>query len=213
MRKSIKILLLISLSIILILGLWFLYRLYFNQGWQEGIKSLFLKDSPKAPARIIEVDDPSLMTLDERLQFKLSPSVKVEVWQRNASGTVMVYKKISEEDYQAKLAEIENNKKYDIDGQGEKVEILNDEDKYKLGLFHLGVYKVVSRNENGGISAYSYLRTDNEKEIPLEWLSEEEKDSLGIDPSIRVQLLKRGESGKILAYKIIKDEADILDRY
>lgn len=213
MRKSIKILLLISLSIILILGLWFLYRLYFNQGGQEGIKSLFLKDSPKAPARIIEVDDPSLMTLDERLQFKLSPSVKVEVWQRNASGTVMVYKKISEEDYQAKLAEIENNKKYDIDGQGEKVEILNDEDKYKLGLFHLGVYRVVSRNENGGISAYSYLRTDNEKEIPLEWLSEEEKDSLGIDPSIRVQLLKRGESGKILAYKIIKDEADILDRY
>lgn len=177
------------------------------------IKSVFLKDVTGNTAKIVEVIDPSIMTLEERLQFKLNPSIRVEVWQRNASGTILVYKKISEEDYQARLSQIEKNKKYDKNNQGEVVEILNDEDEHRLGLFHLGVYELVSRNENGGIREYRYLRIDNEKEIDLEWLSEDEKNELGVNPAERVQLLRRGESGKIIAYKIIKDDADILKTY
>lgn len=213
MKKNIKLPLLILLITALIFCFWLVYRLAVYDGNQGAIKSIFIKDLPKEPAKVVDVIDPSVMTLEERLQFKLSPLVRVEVWQRSASGTILVYKKISEEDYQARLAQIDTNKKYDKNDQGEKVEIINDEDKHKLGLFHLGVYEVVARNENGGISAYRYLRTDDEKKIVLEWLSEDEKSELGLNPDGRIQLLKRGESGKILAYKIIKDDVDILDRY
>lgn len=216
MKKNIKIPFLIILAAALLFCLGLVYKLLvFDKTNSSSVvtESNSLEDSPQESAKVIEVIDPSVMTLDERLQFKCSPSVRIDVWQRNASGTILVYKKISEEDYKARLAQIAEAKRYDKNNQGENVEILNDEDKYKLGLFHLGVYEVVARNENGGISAYRYLRTDNESKLALEWLSENEKNELGLDPAARVQLLKRSESGKILAYKIIKDDADILDSY
>lgn len=213
MKKSIKIFLLVIIIIILLFCFWLAYKLFNYNGDQNLINHLFLEDPSQELAAVVDVIDPSLMTLEERLQFGLSPLVKAEVWQRSPSGTILVYKKISEDDYQARLEQIEKNKKYDKNNRGEQVEILNDEDKHKLGLFHLGVYELVARNENGGVAAYRYLRIGNEKKIALEWLSEDEKNELGVDPGARIQLLKRGESGKILAYKIIKDDADILETY
>lgn len=211
MNKNLKILLFVVIAIIVVAG-------FFCLSFKVMKDGNYILKEPKIEGevkegQVIDVFDPSVMTLDEKLQFNIPPSAKVEVWKRDDAGAILVYKQITDEDYQAKMAQIENNAKYDKNRDGVEVEILNDEDEYNLGLLHLGVYELLARNENGSISAYRYLRTDAEKELSLEWLNEEEKDAFGINPAQRVQLLKRGESGKIIAYKIINNDSDILTHY
>lgn len=214
MQKKIKIIFSIIFVCTLFLIFWLIFLLFlFGKDVNNQKIDLLKNDSKNNFNNVIEVIDPSVMTLDERVLFNLSPLVRAEVWARNASGTIQVYKVLSEDAFLDKISKIQENKKYDKNNFGETIEILNNEDEHKLGLFHLGVYEVIARNENGGISAYRYLRTDNEKDIPLEWLSDDEKNELGLNPELRIQILQRGESGKILAYKIIKDDNGILTSY
>ncbi len=212
MNKNLKIILFITIIIATVSAFFYFSFRVIND--KPTLKSwLKFEENVVEEGKVVDVADASLMTLDERLEFNISPTAKVEVWSRDDNGKILVYKQISEEDYEKKMSEIEQYQKYDTNKSGAKVEILNDEDEHRLGLFHLGVYEVVARNENGGISAYRYLKVENEKEIPLEWLNEEEKANFDINPNQRVQLLKRGESGKILAYKIINNDTEIMTRY
>jgi len=105
------------------------------------------------------------------------------------------------------------NKTNSNTGLDRKIEIMTNDEKSTLRLYHLGVYEVVSRSENGGVEAYRFIRMEDEKPIPLEFMSEEEKTSRGLNNSLKIQILQRGENDKILAYKIIKDNKDILSRY
>lgn len=94
-----------------------------------------------------------------------------------------------------------------------KVEIMTDDEKNSTGLYHLGVYEVVSRDETGKVTAYKLTKLEDEKPINVEFMTEEEKANKGMSSNIKIQVLQRDKSGKVVAYKIIKNDSDVISRY
>ena len=96
---------------------------------------------------------------------------------------------------------------------GKKIEIMSDDEKNSLNLYHLGVYEVVSRDEAGKVTASKLTKLEDEKPINVEFMTEEEKVEKDTPPSTKIQVLQRDKSGKVIAYKIIKNDSDILTKY
>jgi hypothetical protein len=111
---------------------------------------------------------------------------------------------------------VDKNKKPDFsDGGGikNKIEIISASEKSKLGLYNLGVYQVLSRNEKNNISSYKLLEIKEEQPLVLELMSDEEKNQRGFNKAIKIQVLQRDELNNIIAYKIIKNDSDIVTKY
>lgn len=98
--------------------------------------------------------------------------------------------------------------------ESEKViELMTTSEINSIGLYHLGVYEVLSRDENGKPLSYRLINVKEEQEIPLEFMSEEEKAAKNFSEDYKIQVLQRDENGKVIAYRIIKDENDVLKKY
>lgn len=94
-----------------------------------------------------------------------------------------------------------------------QTEIMTQDERKKLGLYSLGVYEVVSRDEKGEITSYKMIKLLDEEPIEFELMSENDKAVLGIATDIKIQVLKRDESGKVISYKILKNDSDIVKKY
>jgi hypothetical protein len=94
-----------------------------------------------------------------------------------------------------------------------KMQVMTDEEKASLNLFHSGVYEVVSRDEFGKITAYKFIKLKEEESIELEFMSDNEKISKGVSTDSKIQVLKRDGDGNIISYRLIKDDSDIVKRY
>jgi hypothetical protein len=94
-----------------------------------------------------------------------------------------------------------------------QTEIMTQDERRELGLYSLGVYEVVSRDEKGEITSYKMVRLLDEEPIGFELMSENDKAVLGVATDAKIQVLKRDESGKVVSYKILKNDSDIVKKY
>ena len=94
-----------------------------------------------------------------------------------------------------------------------KVEIMSDDEMDSLGLYHLGVYEVVSRDQSGKITDYKLSKLKDEKSINVEFMTDEEKAAKNLSTYYKIQVLDRDKEGNAIAYKIIEKESDVLNRY
>lgn len=93
------------------------------------------------------------------------------------------------------------------------LQLMNDDEKRSLNLYHLGKYEVVSRDANGKVSSYRFVGLKAEEPIDLKLMTDAEKAEKNIAASTKAQVLERDSSGKVAAYKIIKNDSDILKKY
>jgi hypothetical protein len=100
-----------------------------------------------------------------------------------------------------------------------KVEIISESEKNYLGLYHLGVYQVISRDANGKITSYKLVYLKDEQPVALSFMTDTEKEKIipSSSPELfsktKIQVLKRDDQGKVIAYKIIKKDSDIVTKY
>jgi len=100
-----------------------------------------------------------------------------------------------------------------------KVEIISESEKNSLGLYHLGVYQVISRDANGKITSYKLVDLKDEQPVALSFMTDAEKEKIipSSSPELfsktKIQVLKRDDQGKVIAYKIIKKDSDIVTKY
>lgn len=94
-----------------------------------------------------------------------------------------------------------------------KADIMTESERNSIGLYHLGVYEVLSRDENGNPKSYRLISLRDEDPIDLEFMSDAEKSEKLFNKDYKIQVLERDETGKITAYKIIRDESDIVKKY
>lgn len=93
------------------------------------------------------------------------------------------------------------------------VTLMTEKEKRDLGLYHLGVYEVLERDESGQITAYQLVDMKGPKAIDPEIVTDVEKEGLIIQPEVKIQVLERDPSGNISAYRVIEDEADVIKEY
>lgn len=96
---------------------------------------------------------------------------------------------------------------------GRKIEIMTDDEKNAIGLYHLGVYEVISRDENQNVTSYKLTKLEDEKPISIEFMTEEEKAKKSLYTPEKIQVLQRDKNGEVVAYKIIKSDSDVISRY
>ena len=106
-----------------------------------------------------------------------------------------------------------NNTNTGIVFNANKVEIMSDDEINSLGIYHLGVYEVVSRDQSGKITNYKLSELKDEKPIDVEFMTDEEKAAKNLSTYYKIQVLDRDKEGNAIAYKIIGKESDVLNRY
>ncbi len=92
-------------------------------------------------------------------------------------------------------------------------DLMTEDEKFSLGLYHLGIFEVLSRNELGRPTAFKLIGVDEPQAIGIDLMSDAEKAKKRIAASTYVQVLKRDSSGRILEYRIMKDANDIMEKY
>jgi hypothetical protein len=92
-------------------------------------------------------------------------------------------------------------------------DILSEDEKESLNLYHLGVYKAISRDGNGKVMEYKLIKLKKEEPIAIEIMTDIEKQEIGLSPDIKIQVLQRSQKGEVLVYRLIKNESDILTKY
>lgn len=93
------------------------------------------------------------------------------------------------------------------------VEIMTDAEKNELNLYHLGIYEVGSRDENGKVETYKFVKLAEPKPINVEIMTTAEKVKIGVATRNKIQILQRDDKGNVISYRLIKDDADVIDRY
>jgi len=93
------------------------------------------------------------------------------------------------------------------------IELVSENEKAALNLYHAGVYEVISRNASGSITAYRFIKLEEEKPINLELMTDAEKTEKGIPVNLKIQILQRDAQGKILSYRVIRKDSDIVTKY
>lgn len=93
------------------------------------------------------------------------------------------------------------------------VETMNKDEERALGLNHLGIFEVISRDAAGKVASYRLIGLEEEQPINLELMSDEEKLQRHLATSTKIQVLERDSSGAIVSYKIINNDSDILQKY
>ena len=101
------------------------------------------------------------------------------------------------------------NKKVDLS----KKDIMSEQDKNSLGLYHLGIYEVLARDKSGKPTSYQLVSLNEEKPISTELMTDTEKVKLQIDPKYKIQVIQRDASGAVSAYKVLKSDTDIVKQY
>jgi hypothetical protein len=94
-----------------------------------------------------------------------------------------------------------------------KKQIMTEEEKNSIGLYHLGEYEVLARDDSGKITTYRLNKLLDEKPIETEFMSDDAKKKQGFLPDVKIQVLQRDKSGKVLVYKIIKNDSDVMNKY
>lgn len=94
----------------------------------------------------------------------------------------------------------------------ENIETMTDEEKAKINLPHIGIYKVLSRDDEGNVASYSFIGMKKPEPVELDLMTEEEKIKYGIGP-FDAQVLSRDSEGNITAYHIIRGEGNIVTEY
>lgn len=95
----------------------------------------------------------------------------------------------------------------------ENMDLLSEEEKNSLNLYHLGVYEAISRDESGRVKEYRAVKLKEEEPIQIELMSNVEKQNMGISIDNKVQVLQRDKDGNVIIYRIIKNDSDILTKY
>jgi len=93
------------------------------------------------------------------------------------------------------------------------IEIMNKDEERALGLNHLGIFEVVSRDAAGKVASYRFIRLEEPQPLNLELMSDEEKLQRHLATSTKIQVLERDSSGVVTSYKIINNDSDILQKY
>ena len=102
-----------------------------------------------------------------------------------------------------------NNKTVDLS----KKDIMSEQDRDSLGLYHLGVYEVLARDKSGKPTSYQLISLNEEKPIATEFMTDDEKTKEQIDPKYKIQIIERDASGTVSVYKVIKSDTDIVKQY
>jgi hypothetical protein len=91
---------------------------------------------------------------------------------------------------------------------------MTEEEKSILGLSHLGIYDVLTRDDEGSPVEYQRVGLEKPRVIDeIDWMTDKEKRMFGLLPEKRVQVLNRGGEGQILAWRLIKKDSDIITVY
>ncbi|MFZ4632279.1 MAG: hypothetical protein ACOYL8_03730 [Patescibacteria group bacterium] len=93
------------------------------------------------------------------------------------------------------------------------LEIMTDEEKASLNLFHSGIYEVVTRDEDGAIKSYRFLGLKKQEPLAPDFMSEIEKTTMGIDSVLKVQVLQRDSAGKVMSYYVVENDSEIVKWY
>ena len=93
------------------------------------------------------------------------------------------------------------------------LDLMTNEEKDSLNLYHLAKYEVLSRDAAGKPDKYRLIGVEDPKPIELDLAKDEEKTNKNLATSTKIQVLRRDSSGKIIEYRIIKDDSDILKEY
>lgn len=100
-----------------------------------------------------------------------------------------------------------------VEDKERQAEIMTQDERKKLGLYSLGVYEVVSRDDKGEITSYKMIKLLDEEPIEFELMSDDDKANLGINSEAKIQVLKRNKDGNIVSYKVIRNDSDIVKKY
>lgn len=100
-----------------------------------------------------------------------------------------------------------------IGGVYSKYDLLTEDEKNSLNLYHLGIYEAISRDSNGKVLEYKFIKLQEEQPIKIEIMSDVEKQEIGLSPDTKIQVLQRSREGKVIAYRLIKKDSDILMKY
>lgn len=92
-------------------------------------------------------------------------------------------------------------------------EVMTNEEKAGLGINRATEYEVISRDENGVITAYKVVSLPENVLTKVDWMSEEEIADKKISTESRYQVLERDEDGSILSYKVINNDSDIVTEF
>jgi hypothetical protein len=92
-------------------------------------------------------------------------------------------------------------------------DMLTKKEIYSMGLFYLGNYEVLSRDESGKPLTYQIISLKERKPISLELMDKTEKAKMNIAETEKIQVLERDENGQVLVYKVIKNDTDIDKSY
>lgn len=92
-------------------------------------------------------------------------------------------------------------------------QIMTNDERRTLNLYHLGNYEVISRDTSGKVDTYHFINLNQSQPLKLEWMTEEEKTKIGLDISAQGQVLERDSQGKVMAYRVIYKDEDIITEY
>lgn len=91
--------------------------------------------------------------------------------------------------------------------------LLSEDVKVKLGLYHRAVFEIVPREGDDTKFDLKFLGVKDPEPIPFQELSVEDKNNLHLNRDERFQILLTDNEGKVLQYRIMKDENDIVTEY
>ncbi|BFD24749.1 MAG: hypothetical protein JST_000046 [Candidatus Parcubacteria bacterium] len=91
--------------------------------------------------------------------------------------------------------------------------LLSDDLKVKLGLYHRAVFEVIPKEGDDTKFDLKFLGVKDPEPISFQELSVEDKDNLHLNRDERFQILLTDNEGKVLQYRIMKDENDIVTEY
>lgn len=97
--------------------------------------------------------------------------------------------------------------------EGTTTTLMTEREKSDLGLYHLGVYEVLARDESGLITEYQLVGMEEPMEVTPEIITDAKTEGLIIQPEVKIQVLERDPSGNISAYRVIKDEEELIKEY
>ena len=92
-------------------------------------------------------------------------------------------------------------------------DIMTDKEKLALGLYHLGTFEVLSRNELGVPTSYILLGVEEPKPIAIDIMNDADKINKRLATSTNIQVLKRDDSGQIVEYRIMRTATDTIEKY
>ena len=93
------------------------------------------------------------------------------------------------------------------------IDIMSDEDKDKLGLYHLAAFQVITRNASGTPTSYKIIGGQDTKPLKLELMSQEEKVELRINPDLKIQIVEKDSQGKTIKYRVIRKDSNIITEF